>query len=153
MDIDGELARLGPLVELINTNGGEEEMQQLAEFIEETGGAGELLMLSRSCAGVFAVEDDLTELIRQIRAVGALWEANLLSAGDSEEEDLALFDFAPEELLMLAARELSGYELQLWQILDERQIAGFLARECDLDLVLKNAAQLRLPVRLVPPLA
>lgn len=153
MDIDGELARFSPLVELINPNGGEEEMRQLAELLEETGGAGELLMLSRSCTGVFAVENDMDELIRQVREVGAHWEANLLSAGDGGEEDLALFDFAPEELLMLAAQELSGYELQLWQILDERQVAGFLARECDCDLVLKNAAQLRLPVRLVPALA
>ena len=57
-----------------------------------------------------------------------------------------LFELTADELLALAARELSGYELQLWQIDDPRLCAGFIAREADADLVRKNAGLLRLRI-------
>ena len=144
MNLDGERERFGPFLELICPNGGEAEQQKLLEVLEESGGLPELALLVAVTASVFAVEDDLGELIEQLRRVGDGWEANLLSASDSLEEDAVLFELTADELLALAARELSGYELQLWQIDDPRLCAGFIAREADADLVRKNAGLLRL---------
>lgn len=146
MNLDGERERFGPFLELICPNGGEGEQQKLREVLEESGGLPELALLVAVTASVFAVEDDLGELIEQLRRVGAGWEANLLSASDSLEEDAVLFELTADELLALAARELSGYELQLWQIDDPRLCAGFIAREADADLVRKNAGLLRLRI-------
>ena len=149
MNLDSERERFGPFLELICPNGGEAEQQKLRDVLEESGGLPELAMLVAVTASVFAVEDDLGELIEQLRRVGAGWEANLLSASDSLEEDTVLFELTADELLALAARELSGYELQLWQIDDPRLCAGFIAREADADLVRKNAGLLRLRIALV----
>ncbi len=146
MNFDSERERFGPFLELICPNGGEAEQQKLLEVLEESGGLPELALLVAVTASVFAVEDDLGELIEQLRRVGAGWEANLLSASDSLEEDAVLFELTADELLALAARELSGYELQLWQIDDPRLCAGFIAREADADLVRKNADLLRLRI-------
>ena len=146
MNLDSERERFGPFLELICPNGGEGEQQKLLEVLEESGGLPELALLVAVTASVFAVEDDLGELIEQLRRVGAGWEANLLSASDSLEEDAVLFELTADELLALAARELSGYELQLWQIDDPHLCAGFIAREADADLVRKNAGLLRLRI-------
>lgn len=152
MDISKEIELFAPFLEIIAPDGGEELQSILIKVLEETGGLSELLLLQEVALkkALFAVEDDIYELIQQIRLVGSYWEANLLSASNNEEEESVLYQLEPEDLLKISASELNGYGLQLWQIEDDRLTAGFIARENDEDLILNFAPLLRLNFKRIP---
>lgn len=151
MNIEEDLARFVPFLELISPDGGEEACAQAEMILEETGGLPELLLIQKATEGkaLWYVEDDRFQLIESIRNIAADWQANVLSAADDEEEEAVLYDLEQSALLELVARELLGYDLSLWQVEHPDACVGFISRGADEDLVRKQSALLRLNVEMV----
>ena len=94
---------------------------------------------------VFAAEwADIFDLVDDLRAVAANWQADVFFGVQEAEDEALVFECDPRWLLQVAARELSGYGLALWRWQGDNPdlCLGFVCREEDGDLLLQCATAL-----------
>lgn len=156
MNIDDEWQRWSVFLELIAPYGGEHLKNVLHDVLTETGGADEALLLREIALGQAVLEalpEDISSAIELWRQVAAQWDANVLSWADDWEEESALYEYSAEDLAQLVARELYGYDLDVW-LLEQGETALYaIVRAEDASTLMREALQLRLSAQRIDPLA
>ena len=87
---------------------------------------------------------DVFDLVDDLRAVAANWQADVFFGAQEADDEAAVFETEPRLLLTHAARELQGYGLTLWrwQADNADVCAGFISRAEDEAAVRRCAASL-----------
>ena len=94
---------------------------------------------------VFAAEwADVFDLVDDLRAVAANWQADVFFGVQEADDEPLVFETEPRLLLAHAAQELQGYGLTLWrwQADNPDVCVGFISREEDEAAVRRCAAVL-----------
>jgi len=87
---------------------------------------------------MFAAEwADIFDLVDDLRAVAANWQADVFFGVQEAEDEALIFDSEPHWLLAAAAQELRAYGLTLWRWQGDNPdlCLGFICREEDVDLL------------------